>query len=254
MLTGVAAELALALAFGLHAESPWRLARAPEPSRRLWALAALPALLAATILAWVHLAYHPDAALAWGITPLATDSSRGTRILAILVGALLALDVTLFFSWRSWEPAAWRFATLFGWAALLALVWILEQLRIGDGPLPPLSWIVLSTAGRLPLPLAAAAAARRTARSFWWTAAGLGLPLSFAYYHPDLRLALRPDLPALAAASLLLLGAAFLPARLRRPAAAAGVLIAILFLVLAANVSESLPPPPATDDPALESF
>jgi hypothetical protein len=254
VLTGVAAELALALAFGLHADGPWRLARAPEASRRLWAVAALPTLLTAAILALVHLAFHPDAALAWGITPLATDSSRGSRILAILTAALLALDLTLFVSWRRWEPAAWRFASLFGWAALLSLVWILEQLRIGDGPLTPLAWIVISTAGRLPLPLAAAATARRAARSFWWTAAGVGLPLSFAYYHPDLRQALRGDLPALAAASLLLLGAAFLPARLRRPAAAAGVLIAVLFLALAANVSESLPPPPATDDPALESF
>ena len=74
------------------------------------------------------------------------------------------------------------------------------------------------------------------------TVAGVALPLSLLGFAAPLRAALGVDLATLAAASLLLLAARFLPLSLRRPAALAGVLLAALFLDRTGELQAALEP------------
>lgn len=234
------------LAWGAQAVAPWRLAGRGEGARRLWAYAVLP-LYAAGFLAalfWAH--SHPDATVAAGLVPV-TASPWG-RAVAILAAALLAAALVAVAGWRRLEDAGWRILGGFGVAALAAVCLVAELLRAGEGPASPLPVTALAAACRLLVALAAGEALAP------WTAGGrpllapLAAPALAAWFFAvpqELADALvRNGAPLTAgAAALLLLGARWLPASLRRPALAAGALLAGLLFAQAAALSQALGAP-----------
>lgn len=225
---------------GLHALAPWRLAHAGEAPRRLWGQAALPALLAAGIGALFGLNARVDSALAWGLTW--PPASLPALSLAVAAGAVALLDLLLFFAWRGLDPLAWRLAALLGGLLVAAGSFAGQLLQVGRGPTPGLAALLLGTFARLAL--AGAAAEATLAQPRWFAPlAGLALPLSAGVYSTALRDALGPELITLAAATALLLVARFVPAPLRRPAVAAALLLAALFLARAGERSNALEPP-----------
>ncbi len=235
----VAAVLAFnLLVFGAHARLPFRLAGGEERSRRAWALAAPPALLASLLLTGAALARQPDAALAWGMTgPLA--ASMPARLIALVMLALLLADVVVAVGWRRLEPAGWRILGALGLLGAMAHAFGAELLRVGWGPVAGLVLLLAAAALRLPLALAAAElAAGPPGRAS--LAAGPALALAFLLWPETLRRTLRPELATLAAAVLLLVAARWTPAKLRRATAVAGLLLAVFFLARAADLSASL--------------
>ena len=227
------------LVFGAHVRFPFRLAGGPsEGSRRAWALAAPPALLASLALTGAALARQPDAALAWGMTgPLA--ASTPARLIALVMLALLLADLVVAAGWRRLEPAGWRILGSLGLLGAMAHAFGAELLRVGWGPVTGLAVLLAAAALRLPLALASAElAAGPPGRSA--LAAGPALALAFLLWPEALRRSLRPDLPTLAAAVVLLVVARWTPIRLRRATAVAGLLLGIFFLARAADLSASL--------------
>lgn len=268
------AALAGLVAWGAHAVVPWRLARAAEGPRRIWALAALPLLLAATAAAATVAAGDADTTLAagWLDRPLAAAALRSV---AVLLPALVLTDLLLLAAWRrlarpstraalrrgdrdGLEPAGWWIAGGLGAVALAALALAAELAARGGLPAGRAAGVVLAAAGcRV---LLALAAGELVALSL----PGPPLPPT-ARRRPLLALAAAPAvagywlaLPspvrerlagegffftALAAALLLLVGR-WLPRRLRWPALAAAVLLATLLPARAAVVAVELTPPP----------
>lgn len=225
---------------GLHWLAPWRLARAEEAPRRLWGQAALPALLAAGVVALFGLDARVDSALAWGLAW--PPASLPALLLAVAAGAVALLDLLLLFAWREFDPRAWRLAALLGGLLLAASAFAGQLLQVGRGPMPGLAALLLGTFARLAL--AGAAAEATVARPRWLAPlAGLALPLSAGLYSTALREALGPELITLAAATALLLAARFVPAPFRRPAVAAALVLAALFLARAGVRSNALEPP-----------
>jgi hypothetical protein len=273
------AALATLAVLGAHAVVPWRVARgagpgtvvragatagtAPEPeavtepasvgaadptpapsraaARRAWSLAALPLLLAAVTLGAALAARRPHAALGAGWGELALTGAA-FRAAAVLLAALALADAVAALGRRRLEPAGWRLVAGFGLAALAAGMLALELLRIGTGPPIALAPVLLAAGWRALLALAAGEA---LAPGRPWLAP-LALPALAGYW-----LALPPPLAALLraeglhwtalAAALLLASAPWLPARLRRPALVAGVLLAAFLLARAAALTAALP-------------
>lgn len=226
------------LVWGAHALLPWRLARAGEPGRRLWARLALPALGLALGATGMALRADPDPAVAWGLTGL-LGGSPAARVLAVVAAAVALADLVLFFGGARLDPRAWQLLGLFGAAGLAAATFGSELLRIGWGPVPRPAALWAAAALRLPLALAAAELALGPPRR-WAPVAGPALAAAFLLWPAELRRALGIDLLTLAAAAALLLAARFLPAPLRRPAGAAGLALAVLFLARAGAVSAIL--------------
>jgi len=230
----VAAELFL---LGVNAVQPFRLATGAEKERRIWSLVVLPLLLAALLLALLHLSLTPDAALAWGIAwPPHTKVARLLLVAGAAGGAgalLTALGGSKF------EPAAWRFAGALGVALAAVASLAGEMLRVGGAPAGGLAALLLGALGRFALALAAGECA--TGRVRWLAiAAAIALPLGTIAGPAIVRSALRPDLLTLAAAVALLAAARFLPGAFPRAAAACGVLLAALYLAQAARLSAIL--------------
>jgi hypothetical protein len=247
-------------AWGAQALVPWHLAGRfggrffednPE-RRRPWALALLPLLATGFLAALAFAGAHPDAALVKGVYPPA--ASRTARLLPVLLCALALADLAAAFGWRRIEPMAWRIVAGFGLAFLLAASWAGELIRVGEGPESPAATLAVLTLLRLLLALAAAEALA-SGRPLFAPFAGPGLALYFLLLPSALARALegRSALYPLSAAAALLLAARWLPASLRRPALAAGVLLAGLFLAQATVVSqglgEALPPMPSLPVP-----
>lgn len=225
--------------WGAHALLPFRLAETGSPAaRRAWALAALPALGASVIATAFGLGRDPEPAVAWGLHELAAGS-RSALVVALAVGAAALADLLGLAGWRRLEPAAWRAWGCLGALALLAVTWGSELVRIGWGPVAGLGAVVGATLLRLPLALAAAETLAGEPR---WAAplAGLALPTAVALWPAELRAALGLDWLTLGAAVALLVVARWLPARLRRAAVAAGVLLAVLLLDRAGTISQAL--------------
>jgi len=256
MLDYAAALVTLAV-LGAHATVPWRLARgaraapAPPPAAiRLWSLAALPLLLAAVALGGALAAARPQAALGAGWGEVAFTGAA-FRAAWVLLAALALADAVAAVGWRRLEPAGWRLLAVFGLAALAASSLALELLRIGSGPATALPPVLLAAGCRALLALAASEALPPGRP---WLAP-LALPALAGYW-----LALPAPLAALLraeglhwtalAAGLLLAPAPWLPARLRRPALIAGLLLAALLLARATGLTATLPmsvpaaPPP----------
>jgi hypothetical protein len=242
MILRLAAPLALALnllVFGAHALAPFRLARADEPARRLWALAALPALLAAFLATAALVALHPDDALAWGLVdPL--GGSLAARLLAVLLAALALCDLLVAIGWRRLEPEAWRLAGAFGVAGVLAHAVGSELLRTGWGPAPA-SGALFFAAVLLRMPLALAGGELVTGPPrVWCPAAGPALLLAAALWPDALRAELGWEFSVLVAAALVLVLARFVPPRFRRAFGAFGFALAVLFLARAAELARAL--------------
>jgi hypothetical protein len=236
-----AAVLALNLwVWGAHALFPWRLAAdAAEPRhRRLWSAAALPALglsLAATLVA---LRLDPDPAVAWGLSGF-LDGAPVARVLAILAASSALVDGVLLVGAERLEPRGWRIAGAVGVAGLAAATFGSELLRIGWGPVPGPLALYAAAALRLPLALAAAELSVGAPR-LWSALAGPGLAGAFLLWPAALRRALALDLLTLGAAVALLVAARFVPARWRRAAGVAGLVLAVLFLARAGTLSAIL--------------
>ncbi len=265
MLGGLVIALILAL-WGAQAVVPWRLRRAGvgvgdaegngEPRRaagdprRRWAYAALPLLLAASLAALVYLRARPDAAFAAGLSPLL--ASLPGRLLALLSGALLACDLVLALGRGRLESQGWPIAAVFGLASLAAASFAAELLRVGEGPSSPLPVLLLAAACRLLVALGAGEVLA-PGRPLLALLAGLALPLYLLLLPAQLSRPLVASagwLP-LAASAALFLAARFLPPRLRRPGLAAAVLLAGVFLGLAADLSQALAGQPLPPLPPL---
>lgn len=250
-----AATLAALAVLGAHAVVPWRLAGAARSetaatARRAWSLAALPLLFAAVALGAALAAGRPHAALGAGWGELAVTGAA-FRTAGVLLAALALADAVAAIGWRRLEPAGWYLLGGFGVAALAAASLALELLRIGTGPATALPPVFLAAGCRALLALAAGGT---LAPGRPWLAP-LALPALAGYW-----LALPAPLAALLraqglhwtalAAALLLAPAPWLPARLRRPALIAGVLLAALLLARTADLTAALPmsvpaaPPP----------
>lgn len=237
---------AFALAFellvlGLHVVAPWRLAGADtaEHRKRLWALLATPLLLAAALAGLYTLREHVDAALAWGLGwPPASLPALLLLLAAVAVGLT---DLVLFAGFRQLEPVGWKVAAGLATLLLLAASFAGELLRVGRGPAAGLAGLALAALCRVPLALAAGEAASGPVRGFA-TLAGVALPLSLIGFSVPVRATLGSDILTLGAASLLLVTARFLPASLRRPAVAAGILLAAYFLDRTGDLSAALEP------------
>jgi hypothetical protein len=224
-------------ALGANAVQPFRLARGTERERGLWSLLVLPLLLAALLVALLHLRAASDAALAAGLSW--PPQARVARLLLVGLFAGAGGAVLTAIGGRKFEPAAWRVAG--GLAVVLAAAAALagELLRIGGGPAGGLGPILLGAAGRLALTLAAGESA--LGRPRWLAlAAAVVLPLSYLAMPEVVRQPLRPDLLTLGAAALLLAAAPVLPRPFARPAAAVGVALAAIYLAQMAHVSEML--------------
>lgn len=262
-MTALALALEL-LVLGLHVLIPWRLAgrarvsaAAPAPAdaaahfrekpdpRHLWALLATPLLFAAAIAGALTLQARLDSALAWSLTWPPTS----TPALALLfASATVALaDLVLFAGWRRLEPIGWRLVAVLGAALLLAASVAGELLRTGRTPLTSLAGLGIAILCRVLLALAAGEVAAGPLRGFA-TAAGAALPLTLLGLGAPARAGLGADLATLGAASLLLLAARFLPPSLRRPAAVAGVVLAVLFLDRTGVLSASYEPASSVPD------
>jgi hypothetical protein len=244
------ASLATLAVLGAHVTVPWRLARgagaappaapAADP-RRAWALAALPALLAAAALAGALAAARPHAALGAGWGELAFTGAA-FRAAGVLAAALVLADGVAAFGHRRLEPSGWRLLAVFGLAALAAGSLALELLRIGAGPAIALGPVLAAAGARL---LVALSAGEALAPGRPWLAplAVPGLAIYWLALPPALRGPLIAEGSHLTGAAALLLAAAapWLPARLRRPAAIAAALLAALLVARAGALTALLP-------------
>jgi hypothetical protein len=233
------------LAWGAQAVLPWRLAGMTEidaERRRAGALALLPLFLTGALAALFHVLRHPDAAVVQRLFPLAASGSG--RTLTVLFCAVLVSDLLLFLTWRRLEAAGWRIVAGFGLAFLLAATWAAELTRVGEGPesglLPFLALVALRTLAAL-----GAAEALAPGRPLLAAAAGPGLLLYGLLLPARLSYALgaHGQWLTLGAAALLLLGARWLPANLRRPALLGATLLAGLCLGQAARLSQEIGTP-----------
>ncbi len=227
-------------AWGSHAVVPARLARSEEREQRLWALASLPLLLAGIIAALFRTSLRPDSAAAAFSQPLA--SSRLALVLALAASAAILADLLVLVGRRTLEPLGWRVAAAVGWCCLAIAAWSGEQIRLGTGPGVATGALALSAWARLVLGLAAGEVLA-PGRRIWGVVAALSVPLYLLGLPVPVRGAMirGGDLLTLIAAVLLLLLSRWVPHRLRRPAAAAGVFLAALLLARASELTASLP-------------
>ena len=254
MILDLAVRVAIAalnlVVFGLHALWPLRLARSagadpgaaekvPDASaRRLWAAVAPLALLAAAMATVWAIGRRPDEAIAWGMTGV-VEGSLPARLIALAVAAALASDLLVLVAWPRLEPNAWRFHAAIGALALVAQSLGAELLRIGWGPWSGTAAIFVAAAIRALLALAAAEIVLGPPGKLS-LAAGPALLALYLVWPRELRGALRADLVTLGAACVLLAGARFAPGSLRRGAAVAGLVLALVFLARSADLSSSL--------------
>ncbi|MEM7050504.1 MAG: hypothetical protein AAF604_12635 [Acidobacteriota bacterium] len=232
--------LALAITFvtfGGHVFGPWELARREPDERRSWTLLAIPLLLAAIMFAALQTAARPDALIAagWG-TYRPTDAA--VRALMVCLPILLLIDLTLLAGWRKLEPLGWRLAAAFGAITCLAVAVFQELLRSGEGPWTSLSDLAIASLARCSW-MIAAGEILFSRRPRWALAGAVAVPLYFTALPSAIAEALLREgwwLSA-AAAALLLAGARWLPERLRRPAAGAGLVLLILLLSRAAQLA-----------------
>lgn len=230
--------------WGAHARLPWALADAAADAgttsarRRLWTLAALPALGLSVLATLVAVRAAPDAALAWRLTdPI--GGALPARLLGIAAAALVLVDLVLLAGGPRLSAREWRLAGVFGLLALAAQTLASELVRIGWGPIPRPEALYAAAALRLPLALAAGELVAGRPR-LWTTLAGPALIAAVLYWPAPLRRALGAEQRLLLAAALLLVAARWLPASLRRPAAAAGVGLAALLLARAGQLGAIL--------------
>jgi len=224
--------------WGAHALLPFRLAGGGDGARGLWARAALPAAVLSFLATAVALALDPDPAVAWRLHEPFGASRLALAIGVGLLGATLA-DLVGALGWRALEPAAWRAWGALGSLGLAAATFGSELVRIGAGPVPGEGALLAATLLRLPLALAAAETLAGPPR---WAAplAAAALPLAVLAWPEALRAVLGPDRLTLAAAAALLVSARFLRGRPGRFAAAAGLVLAALFLARAGDLSQAL--------------
>ena len=222
---------------GGHALVPAWLARAAD-RRRAWALAALPLALATGVLELRRLAARPDELLA--AAPITAPIAL--RVAGITWLALLLADTLLVFGWRRLEPAGWRVLAGFGWVALVVGSGLEEISRVGRDPSVTIVGLLIATGCRTLVGWAAGAAL--LPRRPWSSLIGALALVAHALFLPApiaAALLARGWWTTLAAAGLALGSAPWVPLRLRRPAAIAGVLLAALWFAGVAIVAAELP-------------
>jgi hypothetical protein len=238
---------------GAHVTVPWRLAGAPAELRRRWQLMALPALWTGLLAFFAGLLLHPDRAVAGGLATF-PGGNAFSRLLSGLFLAAAALDLLLLVAGHRFgdarrSAAGWRLAGAAAVPLLIAYCLAAEVVRVGEGPLgePLLVWPAVLARGALALSAGELWLPGRPPwgshfRPLWSPVAALALPVYFLALPPPVRFGLvELGLPVtLTAAGLLLVAARWLPARYRKAALAAGLLLAAIVLSQAAALSEAL--------------
>jgi hypothetical protein len=205
-----------------------RSASVLEPQqRRILGLVLGPSLLSIVILRLI--ATSPDDAAGASLQA----GSAGALAVLLCLAALVAADLVALIGGASLERSAWWLIAAFGLLAAIATAWAVESLARGASPGGPGIWIA---SGARVLLMAAAGEAVLGLRPRAVLAAGLlGVPLLWfglpALVAAQARAA--GALPAALAAAVLLTAAGVIPARLRRIAAVAGVLVACLAVAAA---------------------
>jgi hypothetical protein len=238
LLAGAAVLTLNLLVWGCHAYLPWRLAAGDERWRRTWATAALPALGLSAVATFALLRFDPDPAVAWALTGFA-EGSLAARSIGVATAGLALSDLLLVLGGARLGAREWRLAGVFGALGLAVQTWGAELLRIGWGPVPTPTGLLLGILLRLPLALAAAELVAGPPRR-WTAAAGPALAVAWLLWPSALRRAMALDLLTLGAAIALLLAARRVPPSLRRATGVAGLLLAVFFLVRAGAVSSIL--------------
>lgn len=213
---------------GLHVLAPLTIAKQPAERRRVLLLA-LAAGLATLVLLRLVLATPEDAAQAGLVA-----GARPPLVGLILVAALLLADLVVWLGHDEVGKLGWWLLATFGLGATLAVAWLVEALARGEAST---GVAVLATA--VARTLFALAAAELFASELWNRqqrpvfaplAGALATTLVWQSLPRVLQAALveRGIVAALAAAAILLVAAALVPLRLRRPAALAGITLAAI--------------------------
>lgn len=237
MLSLLTVALAL-IVWGAHGTVAPSLAQSPPAAQRLWRLAALPAALAAVLLAITTLAAQPDVALAAGFGPRLPTAWPAQAGVALVVLALLGDGALLLREPRT--TADWRLVSVLGAAGAAGGTCIAELARIGAEPTLP-TVFVAATLCRLAISLGAG-------EVFTAHRPRLGIPAALAL---GLYLFMLPERSAVAfvrsghgltllAAVLLFASARWLPLRLRRPAILGAALLAAVVLWRAQTLTAAL--------------
>lgn len=227
-----AAVFLLLLALGAHVLVPLRAA--PEnasSARNAWGLAALPLLTLALLLELLRLSAHVDLVLAtgWRQSQLVALTAYA---LAVLLPALLAVDLAVLVGRTKMEPTGFRLAGIFALLPLAAALGAEEILaRGGEATLS--SGLGLAVLARLLVALGAAetlAPMPESGRPCWTFPAAVGLAAWPLLAPGELFGGLLETgmLVPLGASGVLFLAARWLPNRLHRPTILAATLLASL--------------------------
>lgn len=230
--------------WGSHVLVPWRLRTAAAAARTPWCLGALPLLMLAVVAGVVRLRMNPDAVFVMGLGGL--GGSWLARSAMLTVFSLLACDLVLALGGRELETWGWRAAAMLGSLNLAAVSLAGELLRIGEGPSPGIGPLLAGAACRLVFALAAGQLLTPGAGSWRLDlAAALAVLLYTAILPAAIRspLAARGLVASAAVIIILLVLAHRLPRDWPRAARAAATLLAAACLALATLESAGLPSP-----------
>ena len=237
MILGIAALTLGLVVWGAHPLAPLRL---PPAARRRAALVGGSLAVAALMMMSATTAEHPDGALAMGLGPGLPVSVEG-RLVAVLLGAALISDGLAFFLAGVDGPGARGLAAALGFAGLVGFAVWGELMRVGEGPSGGITLFWLAVCLRALVGLGAGELVL-VGRGRLGPLAGVAL-LAYPVALPSLlRLALERggDWLNLGAAGALFLLSRFLPGRLARFALAAAVVLAAIFFVRTAELSQRL--------------
>lgn len=245
ILWGAVLLAATWIAWGAQIVVPFRGIGGAESMRRSWSLLAAPLCVigVAAVVAWAGL--RPEALVHAGVLPW--GGSIETRVLSILVPALLAADLLVLFGARKISGRSWGVPALLGLGALGAIASLAIRLSgdSGDGGLLA-SWASQSIAIVVWIALAIAAgqgvAPAPKPRLGACLAFGAA-PLYFGVLSPALRAEVieQGALAPLAAGTLLgLVAAALSNRKLARGSAAAATLLLALHFTWVARLGDRL--------------
>lgn len=222
MLQSALLNLFAWVVLGAHAVAPPAIGRLAPARRRAVLLAMAMSLLALLVLSVLATPIDDaaDAGLAFG--------TRAATVAVIAIGAALLADLIGVVGAGELEPRGWQLLALFGGLAAVGFTWVAELLA--RGPAGPLPATKLATLGELLLLLATGALLVNLRPWLALVAGLLGLPLLAASLPGAVRqgLAIAGAWPAMVAAGAVLTVSPWLPQRMRRPAAAAGLLVGAL--------------------------
>ena len=237
------------VAWGAHPLAAWRLA---PGSRRTAALLAMPIAVAALIGMFAATTARPDSAIAVGLGPGWPVSAEGRFAVVLLLAALVADALALFVA-KADETSGRGLAAALGGAGLVGFAIWAELLRLGEGPANGVApfWLAVTLRAVVALGAGELLLGARARLAPLAAVALLAYPLALPAVLRD-ALQNGGDWLNLAAAGALFLLARQLPGRFARFALAAAVVLAAVFFVRTAELSQRLQvvfpelwPPPA---------